>query len=606
MNVSLIYSLLNLLNPARLTGPIFDKELRVSSRRKRNYFLRMIYILILAFLIFLIWSAVVSTRTNVTVGAARMAEAGKIITSTIIWYQFLVLQLVAVIMLSTSISDEIYHKTLGLLMTTPITSFQIVCGKLFSRLLQLFLLLAISFPLLALLRVLGGVPWSFCLSSFCIIFTAVLFAGALSLYFSISSRHAYVVILKTGFLLAVLYFFIPFFISAVLFYLLYPYPKVPPISQTTLSSAVMFFNPFFAMSLNTARALAQLNPFPVAALWPLHCAVMLFLTLLVLARTISVVRKVALRQATGQAALGSRRKIKNIEQLSKQSASQKPDSVIRTVTGPPLVWKELMSPLIEGGKKRSIIALVIGILALLITYYSNFRDGALRENFAHVGYSIVFVLLGLITNIALSATSITAEKESSTWPILLTTPLTDWQIIIGKAVGSLRRCIPFWLFLAGHLVLFTLAGYIHPVAFIHLAMIIAGLLVFLNGTGLYFSSRLKHTTAAVVANFALVLFLWLGVPLMSEFIAQIIDYSNLMEITMSANPIVQTAVVMTGDSGTSVVAGSILSQEYSWPFAPGKSFIETTGLLFVSMIAYAAAGLLFAWRAKCRLRRNLF
>ena len=36
-----------LLAPFWLTGPLFDKELRVSSRRKRNYILRFAYVVLL-------------------------------------------------------------------------------------------------------------------------------------------------------------------------------------------------------------------------------------------------------------------------------------------------------------------------------------------------------------------------------------------------------------------------------------------------------------------------------------------------------------------------------------------------------------------------------
>jgi ABC-type transport system involved in multi-copper enzyme maturation permease subunit len=169
MATELTKSVRSLLNPARLTGPIFDKELRVSSRR---------------------WTQLVSYYQPGAFQAAWMSEAGKMIISTIVWFQFCATQLVAIIMLSTSISDEIYNRTLGLLMTTPINSFQIVMGKLLSKLLQLMLLLAISLPLLAIVRIFGGVPWDYIISSLCITLTTVAFVGSLSLLFSIFSRRS--------------------------------------------------------------------------------------------------------------------------------------------------------------------------------------------------------------------------------------------------------------------------------------------------------------------------------------------------------------------------------------------------------------------------------
>ena len=148
---------------AWLTGPIFDKEMRVSSRRRRNYVLRFLYIGLFTFLL-AIGLGREHGRTAEHVGLSESRawpSAGQAIVSAVLWFEFLAAQVIAVVMLSTSISDEIYHRTLGVLMTTPIGSFQIVVGKLLSKLLQLVLLLAISLPLLAIVRVFGGVPWDF-------------------------------------------------------------------------------------------------------------------------------------------------------------------------------------------------------------------------------------------------------------------------------------------------------------------------------------------------------------------------------------------------------------------------------------------------------------
>ena len=123
------------INPVWLTGPIFDKELRVSSRRRRNYVLRSAYIILLSVFILSLWYSIFGIRRS---GSAvylvsRSSQAGKYIIATTVWFQFLVTQLIAVIMLSSAISDEIRAGTLSVLMTTPINSFQIVIGKLLSK-----------------------------------------------------------------------------------------------------------------------------------------------------------------------------------------------------------------------------------------------------------------------------------------------------------------------------------------------------------------------------------------------------------------------------------------------------------------------------------------
>jgi ABC-type transport system involved in multi-copper enzyme maturation permease subunit len=165
-----------------------------------------------------------------------------------------------------------------------------------------------------------------------------------------------------------------------------------------------------------------------------------------------------------------------------------------------VVWKELRAPFIQGiDNRNSYIGLTLTILALLATYILIDRD----EDFAHVMYVMLFIFLGVVVNILFSATRITTEKESQSWSLLLATPLSDWEILFGQAVGAFRRCLPIWGLLAGHVVLFVLLGYIHPIAFLHLALLVAWLTCFLTGVGLYFSTRFARTTSAV--SFALFL-----------------------------------------------------------------------------------------------------
>jgi len=112
-----------------LTGPIFDKELRVSSRRRRNYVLRSVYVALLTVFILYVWFATVSfgrAASPAVFQVSRMARVGKNVITTIIWFQFVAAQLIAIVMLSTSISGEIRQRTLSVLMTTPINSLQIV------------------------------------------------------------------------------------------------------------------------------------------------------------------------------------------------------------------------------------------------------------------------------------------------------------------------------------------------------------------------------------------------------------------------------------------------------------------------------------------------
>ena len=190
--------LFEIFSPSGFAGPIFDKELRVASRRKRTYLLRSAYILMLLLLVTVSWMSVIMNRGagSAVFQVSRMGEVGRSIIMTMTWFQFVTAQLIAVIMLSNAISSEIHHKTLDVLMTTPITCLQIVVGKLASAMLQLILLLSISFTVLGIIRVYGGIQWDYVLSTFCVTVTGCIFCGSLSLFFSIKAKQAYSVIVK--------------------------------------------------------------------------------------------------------------------------------------------------------------------------------------------------------------------------------------------------------------------------------------------------------------------------------------------------------------------------------------------------------------------------
>jgi ABC-type transport system involved in multi-copper enzyme maturation permease subunit len=188
MNTATATKFFSFLSPTRITGPIFEKELRVASRRKRTYLLRVFYLLAITAFIGFVWSNIVNRAFHngysVNV-AAQMAEVGKMIITYIAWFQFYTMPTLAVILLSSSISSEIQGKTIGVLVSTPITSFQIVMGKMLSKLFQLILLMAISVPILSMVRVFGGVPWNYIISTFCVTLTLTIFAASLSLFLSI-------------------------------------------------------------------------------------------------------------------------------------------------------------------------------------------------------------------------------------------------------------------------------------------------------------------------------------------------------------------------------------------------------------------------------------
>ncbi|MCK4958826.1 MAG: ABC transporter permease subunit [Planctomycetes bacterium] len=598
MNGNLTSLIAESLSLSWLTGPIFDKELRVSSRRRRNYVLRFVYMAMLTAFLTLVWLQTVHYRGSLAYRMSRMSVAGQQIISFIVLFQFIAIQIVSVVMLSTSISDEIYNRTLGVLMTTPINSFQIVMGKLLSKLLQLILLLAISLPLLAIVRVFGGVPWGYVVSSLCITLTTAICFGSISLFFSIFRRKAYSAIITTVLTVAVIFAIAP--LLGALIMVVTDLDR--GISGRTLFAILFHVNPYVALSVVTQQMMLPRSTVGMGAMyWPFHCLTMLAASGILLAISVSMVRKVALRQATGQLIAGPK---KSKRGKAPAGSAEEPDDLDppQRVCGPPVLWKELKKPIFKRRKKRSIITISIAVILLFVTYALFGAEDVLGEGEVHVMYLIMFLALGMLFTIVAPATCITTEKESRSWPILLGTTLSRGEILLGKIGGLMPRCLPIWLFLIGHVLLFVLGGIIHPLAILHIVMIVAGVIAMFVGTGLYFSTRFKRTTTAVVMNFVLPLVIWGLVPLFMTLITAINNGSgDVVEGYCASIPFVQAGVSIYGGSRNH----GHYQTHFQWPHGDENAAI-TTRLIFLFMMINVAIGVAFAMRAKYRLRQSIF
>jgi ABC-type transport system involved in multi-copper enzyme maturation permease subunit len=486
-----------------LTGPIFYKELRISSRRKRNYFLRFAYLVSLTVFIAFVWLITVKIggAQSFVYKISRMSETGKYITTTIIWFQFIAIQLIAIVMLSNAISDEIYHRTLGLLMTTPINSLQIVVGKLFSKLLQLVLLLFISMPILAIVRVMGGVPWNYVVSSLCITLTAAIFAGSVSLIFSINNRHSHSVIVRTTFVCLLFYIGPPVVAHLVQFAY-----QVRIVSEATF----FYVNPFIAMAFASQSMLSPVS-FGLALSWPLHCVIMLGLSAILLVFSTLLIRKVGLRQATGQAGIFLTRRERRIAKRNlNRKSSNEAAGWIKPVKGPPIIWKEMVNLWIKSSRLWAILTTILAVLILAFIYgYCGYMDFLGREE-THIVFILVYFFFGLLRTATSAATSITSEKEAQTWPILLITPLTGRQIVLGKIIGSCLGGWAFWLLLTAHIVVFAMAGCIPPTAILPLELLIVSSMLLVSTIGVFFSSCFKRSSISASIN--LILFLGFTAP----------------------------------------------------------------------------------------------
>ncbi len=574
-----------------LAGPFLDKELRVSSRQKRNYLLRAIYVITLLIFVAITWIDVVKFNWNITFQRSRLAEVGRTITVTIVQFQFIATQLIAVILFCNSISGEINHRTLGVLLTTPVTSFQIVMGKLFSKLFQILLLISISLPLLAIIRIFGGVSWDYIATSLFITLTAVIFSGSLSLFFSVLFRRSYIVIIVT---LSVLSFF--YGIRNLNFIRFTGGNPARIYARRTMSHFIE--NPFYLFDKITQNMRSPIGRVKGIE-WIIYCIIFLFISFIILWIASGLLRKIALANTFGQKSIWKRFHRQVDIFCDKIFIPEKSNSTgeIRRVWGPAVAWKEMKMKYSSREKMYAVIIIIIEVIMIVAMYLFPYLAQGYGYQEALVFYLYIFMGFGIFSTVFFSVKCIASERESQTWCSLLMTPLSDWQIMSGKFIGILRRILPVWVMLFIFLCTFLTLFNKNMKAVYILTFLMIGIIIFLYGVGLYFSSRFKNTNSAIIACFVFIFGLWVIFPqiIIPNFPYSISRYffiESLMENRININPFTLTQTVLTSD----------IFEGWSHPSHDYFSYFRWMNIIVIS---YIITGIVFAWRAKCLFRKNL-
>jgi ABC-type transport system involved in multi-copper enzyme maturation permease subunit/uncharacterized RDD family membrane protein YckC len=497
--------------------------------------------------------------------------------------------LIPPVLTSTSIGSEKLGKTLPVLMMTPISTWQIVTGKLLSRLLAALTLMGLSLPVLALVRLLGGVELEQMVAVLCLCTSFAISSAAIGLLFSTFINRAYAVILLAYATQLFLYLFVPMIVAMC-------FQRNRTAGMAALS--IMFGShpvvAVFAMSFPEAGRL------PVTVHWGICSIVQVALAVFLLTLSGLALRRVARREgeratglppeaydplpvasvappllprplaasrsgsgdprtagestlpvvgtAPGWEVLSGREVLPNCEAASGvESDGGSPPrppplsappvvpyrlpatrgKTAREVSDNPILWREVRRPLLARLWMR-VTATIACIVLLLITYAAMGASDVFdsTRHYEQVGFSIVFSGLFWLLTAVLSATAIASEKESDTWTLLLTTPVSGSAVVWGKVAGLLRRLIWPTVLVAAHFILFTLIGHVPVVTTAFVLFVMVTFNSIWIATGLYLSLRMRRVTFAVITNLMLAVAAYAVVPAVLYVFSQLVDPNN--------------------------------------------------------------------------------
>jgi len=582
--------------------PVLGMQLRASSRRRRTYVARLLWVTGLLLFVVLVWSDVVGDLDLPDARAAsvmRAAEAGKRIVAAVVWFLFAVAPVAAVILTSGSFAEELRRGSLPVLMTTPLSWEQIVVGKLLSRMMHLGVLVIAALPMLALVRVFGGVPWGYVVGAVCVTLSLACLGGAISTGQSARERRGGRAIFKA--------------------------------LAATVGAGLL---PGIWLG-GATEEMQHALPMTILLLWPAVCAVLLLAAAGVLARAVRLFRLAAATAMGGEsprpfwAARGGvylppvppdppafRRPkydapppqmVAAVGQLAAAARRRRrPAPLPLMIRGSPIVWRMMRGSVLLEPK-------IAYIAAGMVLAYSLFM-GMLFGGFDSAAYHVIvmgiaLVVVGLYALLG-SAAAIASERESGCWPLLLTTPLTDGQILAAKVRAILWRCGPAGAVIGAHAALSVAAGKLHLAALWPLVNIAAGAVGLLVGVGLYFSTRLRKTTTAMLATAGTAVGLWVVLPMLLWLLGGALAGPTWEAAASAVRPLYVSPFVQLYD----VVEASMID---SWDrpdlYAPAAAsgdpqawMLVCAAKVTVHSLGQVAVGVLLAVLARRRFRRDVF
>lgn len=420
-------------------NPILVRVVSGASKRSRHFWLRLSYLVALQTVVLFSLLSAISGPSASLAELAKGASRTFMLASQV---QLTLMCFLAPIFTASAITQERDAQTFNILLSTPLSSAQIVFGSLMSRLYFVLMLLLAGLPIFLITMVFGGVTASQVAESFALSGSTAVLTGSAAIFVAmigVGTRRT----IFSFYLMIVLYLLGIYAVATFS-------PRTwieasPPNIDDVRMSWLTALHPFLSLSVSLnqvyAPSYARLIDYSPMARYALaypsatYVAWTTTLALLLMVASIFFVRRGA---KTGEATLLSGI-IGRFRKASTGDRTRAPRAVWRN----PVAWREAQTRTSAGGLLRwtIIIAGFVGPLALFKYHVEGSMSAkAIAEWLSRM--LVVQFALALIIATNTAATSITKEKESKSMELLLTTPLTSRYILWGKLRGLVSFAVP--------------------------------------------------------------------------------------------------------------------------------------------------------------------
>lgn len=184
-------------------NPIVKKDLQVTARSMRISWGLFAYEAVLT-MIFLLALSVIQEVSSGFYGSGNVYGHLLYLFPVLSIAQVCIVTLIVPIMTASAISGEKERQTFDIMLTTCMSPFSIVLGKVMSAVLQILFFVAAGMPIMALAFVAGGLSWSYLFYFVLTIILLSLFSGSIGILCSAFCRRSITaVILSYAFYFAI-------------------------------------------------------------------------------------------------------------------------------------------------------------------------------------------------------------------------------------------------------------------------------------------------------------------------------------------------------------------------------------------------------------------
>ena len=412
------------------TNPIAVRLVQNGSKRTRHMYVRSGYLAVL--IVVLLWALIFNTREG-DLSYLELARAGASSFTYIAYLQILLIFLLTPIFMAGAISQEANPRTWDILLTTPLSSLQIVLGNLLGRLFFVLALLVAGLPLFALTQYFGGVPGESIFASVLVAACSALVVGTIAIALSTSRLVGKRAVFA-------------FYIASVSYVAITAGVDVWLRQRTGGVTWLTMLNPFLAQqSLLSPSAYPRGGPGdawflrPPVSAW---CLLSTGLSVLLIGLSAFTARLGGLSWLASRGSRGTVPWYRKMFGLGAAGSDYRPP---RSVWNNPIAWREAAARNATLGRIIARWGFITAGLAFGVALVVGLHVGQLgAEEFRLALAVTVWAEVAVITLIALNmaATAVTREREDGTLDLLLATPITPTDYLNGKLRGMIAYLLP--------------------------------------------------------------------------------------------------------------------------------------------------------------------